>query len=646
MIKKFLLGFGVALFLNMAAQTQHPHRSCGTMDVLNEQLQNDPSLKQRMDQAESAVAAYVAEHQNSKANAITTIPVVFHVLYNTTAQNISDARILAQLDVLNKDYARLNADAGSTPSAFTGVASATNVQFCLAQRDPSGNATTGIVRKSTTKTSFSSTGNPAKFSSQGGNDAWPAGSYLNIWVCNLSGGLLGYAQFPGGAASTDGVVCLTGSIGGPSAPGTSTPYHLGRTLTHEVGHYLGLYHIWGDDGTACTGSDLVSDTPNQGDENYGCPVFPTVSCSNGPNGDMFMNYMDYTDDACMNMLTAGQSVRIDATMNGSRVALKTSLGCTPPTSGGCGTAAGLLATSITQTTATLNWGAVSGALSYNVQYRAVGAGAWTSTTSTTTSKGITGLVAGTNYEFQVQAVCSGATGTFSASGTFTTTSAGGSCTGDIYESNNTSSTAKVIATNTDIYALIGTSTDVDFFKFTTVSPNTKIKVTLSQLPFDYDVKLLSNGNSTLATSQLGGTSDENIVYNATSAATYKVRVYGYGGAFSATSCYKLRVNVSSTNFVKMMQANDGTNKLSSASDINAFPNPATSDIAFMYAGEMATQGSITVTDLLGKIVMTVPVNVVEGSNVSSINIESLQQGVYFVDVFTGTENLKVKVVKE
>lgn len=96
----------------------------------------------------------------------------------------------------------------------------------------------------------------------------------------------------------------------------------------------------------------------------------------------------------------------------------------------------------------------------------------------------------------------------------------------------------------------------------------------------------------------------------------------------------------------MMQANDGTNKLSPASDINAFPNPATSDIAFMYAGEMATQGSITVTDLLGKIVMTVPVNVVEGSNVSSINIENLQQGVYFVDVFTGTENLKVKVVKE
>lgn len=127
---------------------------------------------------------------------------------------------------------------------------------------------------------------------------------LNLWSCNLGNGLLGYAQFPGGSLSTDGVVILYKSFGI-----TSGVYGKGRTATHEVGHWMNLRHIWGDDSNACTGSDQVSDTPNAGGPNYGCPTYPHVTCSNGSAGDMFMNYMDYVDDACMYMFTVGQKSR-------------------------------------------------------------------------------------------------------------------------------------------------------------------------------------------------------------------------------------------------------------------------------------------------------------------------------------------------
>src|SRR5207253_634101 len=120
------------------------------------------------------------------------------------------------------------------------------------------------------------------------------------------------AQFPGGPASTDGVVVLYSSVGSIASPGTELHYNLGRSATHEIGHWLNLFHIWGDDNGSCNGSDQVSDTPNQGNNNFGCPSFPhTDNCASG-NGVMFMNYMDYTDDDCMNMFTAGQKDRMQA----------------------------------------------------------------------------------------------------------------------------------------------------------------------------------------------------------------------------------------------------------------------------------------------------------------------------------------------
>ncbi|CAN5547140.1 hypothetical protein BH11BAC1_BH11BAC1_05830 [soil metagenome] len=433
-MKKTLLTALLGSCVFLASANDPLVRKCSSNDLLMQQLANDPGRAATMQQIENQTAAYIqAQNKNggNSTQATVTIPVVFHIVYNTTAQNISDAKCIAQLNQLNLDFARMNSDAGNTPAAFAGLAANTNIQFCLAQRDPNGLATTGIIHKSTTTTSFSDNDN-VKRNANGGDNTWDATKYLNIWACNLGGGLLGYAQFPGGSTATDGVVVLYSSVGSMLSHGTASQYDLGRTATHEVGHWVNLRHIWGDE-SACNADDLVSDTPQQKAENYGCPSYPQTTqsggrCSTANPSSMFMNYMDYTDDACMNMFSAGQASRMQAifAVGGSRAAMTSSLGCTPPSGGTCNVATGLNTSSITASSATLNWTAASGATSYNLQYRIVGAGNWTSTTSTTTSKAISGLTASSNYEWQVQTVCSGGSSAFSSSSTFTT-SAGASC---------------------------------------------------------------------------------------------------------------------------------------------------------------------------------------------------------------------------
>lgn len=641
-IKYLILSAVVALFATNTAKAQDNHqgRGCGTTEYHQSQLNADPTLATRMDDIEHFTNTFIA-NGGGQEKAVITIPVVFHVVYRTSAENISDARILAQLNQLNLDFARLNSDAGNTPAAFQGLAANTQIQFCLAQRDPNGAATTGIVRRATTVTSFSSN-NAVKYTSQGGSNAWDATKYLNIWVCNLGSGLLGYAQFPGGSAATDGVVVLNTSVGSLTTPGTATNYNYGRTATHEVGHWLNLRHIWGD---ATCGNDLVSDTPTQQTSNSGCPAFPRVTCSNGPNGDMFMNYMDYTYDACMNMFTTGQATRMNALFatGGARASLLNSQGCVPVGQVSCGTPTGLAASGITTTGATLSWAAVSGASSYNVQIRPTGTTTWTTLSATTNSLAVSGLTLATSYEFQVQANCNGTLGSYSATATFTTASAQVSCgtpsglassnittstaslswtavsgatsynvqfrltgattwtTGtvtnasaslsglaagssyqwqvqancngtlsaysatatftttanttctDVYESNETRQTSKAITTNTNISARIGSTTDKDWFRFTTTTAARNIKVTLDQLPADYDVRLYNSNGSQLAISQNSGTASETITRNTSSTGTYYLQVYGYNGA-NSTACYRLRVDVSSSSLKLLMVA--------------------------------------------------------------------------------------------
>ena len=328
MMKNFMLLLVVSLFLMIRpTYSQHSHNGhirCGTMQYLELQKQLDPGIEARMEQLEKQMQEWIENNQYTQntEDLLITIPVVVHVVYKTSIQNIPDDQIFSQIDVLNEDYRRLNADTTQTPAMFQGVAGDVEIEFCMATTDPDGNPTNGITRTQTNVNSFS-TNNAIKYTSQGGEDAWPSESYLNIWVGNLSGGLLGYAQFPnGGSPLTDGVVILYSSFGYNSPGGY--PYNKGRTTTHEVGHWLNLYHIWGDDGGSCSGSDLVADTPNQGNNYWGCPPFPQSSCG---SEDMFMNYMDYTDDACMNIFTNGQKVRTHAAINVYRSSLFSSLGC-------------------------------------------------------------------------------------------------------------------------------------------------------------------------------------------------------------------------------------------------------------------------------------------------------------------------------
>jgi len=278
-------------------------RNCGSMEVLASQIQANPDLESNMAAYETAVENNIKAIESGNTsnlrlvNGVIEIPVVVNVLYRTTAENISLAQIQSQIDVLNEDFNATNADFSKVPSTFSAVKANVGIRFVLDQ----------VIRKSTTKTSWG-TNDAMKKTSGGGIAPTSPTTKLNLWVCTLSGGVLGYAQFPGGSSSTDGVVILNKAFGRTGT--AAAPFNKGRTGTHEVGHWLNLRHIWGD---ATCGSDLVSDTPTHNTANYGCPAAGHKSTCSGAPIEMTMNYMDYTDDACMYMFSAGQKARILAT---------------------------------------------------------------------------------------------------------------------------------------------------------------------------------------------------------------------------------------------------------------------------------------------------------------------------------------------
>ncbi|MBC8173905.1 MAG: T9SS type A sorting domain-containing protein [Chitinophagales bacterium] len=314
----------LVLLSSFRLYAQQPH--CHTDEYIKAQILNDPSYKKGIEAANQEVLNYMqSAAKKSGGDEVYTIPVVFHIVYNNGTEDIDDEQIFSQIQVLNEDYRRLNADADETPDAFADLAADALIEFKLAQYDEDGNPTTGITRTETDITSWdlfaSSTDDNfaenVKDSDDGGQDGWDRDCYLNIWVCDLNNEILGYATPPGGMSSKDGVVIGYQYIGLDGVG--SGDYDMGRTATHEVGHWLGLSHVWGDDGTACSGSDFIADTPNQTDETYGCPSFPkTDACTPASPGVMFMNYMDYTNDDCMNMFTEGQVDKMRSVLESSR----------------------------------------------------------------------------------------------------------------------------------------------------------------------------------------------------------------------------------------------------------------------------------------------------------------------------------------
>lgn len=294
----------------LAETTSRPtQRQCASYEVLQQQLKDDPSLQQRMDEIEAFTRRFESNPQSAKLlpDGTMEVPVVVNVLWRTAAENVSLAQIQSQIDVLNEDYAATNADYNST-STYNSVKSGnTGIKFVLQN----------VVRRQTTKTSWS-TNDAMKKSAQGIAPTSPT-TTLNLWVCTLSGGVLGYAQFPGGPAATDGVVILNTGFGRVGT--AAAPFNKGRTATHEVGHYFNLRHIWGD---ATCGNDQVADTPLHNAANFGCPSAGHKSTCTGTPVEMTMNYMDYTDDACMYMFSLGQKSRMQATyaVGGPRATLR------------------------------------------------------------------------------------------------------------------------------------------------------------------------------------------------------------------------------------------------------------------------------------------------------------------------------------
>lgn len=314
-----LLSFDGRAITTYAQENLPTMRTCGSVTRYEALLQENATFRANRAAIQNYLTAFRSvESRTAAARRVTqTIPVVVHVVYNTNEQNISEAQIASQIAALNRDFQLQNSDTSTIPAAFKPSLGNPNIKFELATKDPNGAPTAGVSRTKTAETSFTYQGPKAdwiKFTAHGGFDAWPRDNYLNIWVGKLDG-VIGYASFPGEPAQTDGVVIHYQAFG---TMGTAkAPYNLGRTATHEIGHWLNLSHIWGDKPN-CTGSDDVDDTPIQADPNYDHPSFPHKSCAGQPNGDMFMNYMDYVDDSVMVMFTTGQVERMDATLSGPR----------------------------------------------------------------------------------------------------------------------------------------------------------------------------------------------------------------------------------------------------------------------------------------------------------------------------------------
>jgi gliding motility-associated-like protein len=323
---------GISLLIFIPLSVIYGQQRCGT-EAYRNLLRQKNEMVEPDDQFEQWLKSKITEpgaHQEAfrqKAEPY-RVQVVVHIIHNGEAPgagtNLSDAQVLSQIDVLNKDFNRLNEDASNTPSEFQSYAGSMSIEFVLAEFDPNGLPTTGINRVQGTKSNWTIEDNSELKSLS----YWPAENYINIWVCNITD-YFGFTQFPtsslpGLASSakdrlTDGIL-ISYLVFGSSDYGAFNlhpDYNKGRTTTHEMGHFFGLRHIWGDD-DECGATDYVDDTPDQSVATLGCPVHPQPDCPlEVPANKMFQNYLDFTDDVCMNLFTHGQVIRMKTVLENS-----------------------------------------------------------------------------------------------------------------------------------------------------------------------------------------------------------------------------------------------------------------------------------------------------------------------------------------
>lgn len=308
-------------------------QQCLSETLLRESISRNPTVADYRQQLERITTQRVAANAGvGSAREVITIPVVVHIVWSNSEENISDEQVYSQIAVLNEDFQLLNTDQITILPIFQALKADIEIQFAMATEDPSGQPSNGITRTHTTVTEIGLARIDDKrricYSALGGADAWCTNRYLNIWVGRFPDGIGGEASFPGqDIAAEDGVRIDTHHFG---RTGTATPpYHLGRTTTHEIGHYFNLYHLWGEDLNDCNDDDGVVDTPKQSATySQQCPTGIQITCG---TPDMYQNYLNYTNDACMALFTLGQKLRIWATLNGPRASLLEGVACSVPT---------------------------------------------------------------------------------------------------------------------------------------------------------------------------------------------------------------------------------------------------------------------------------------------------------------------------
>ncbi len=635
--------FSAILFLFIApptllnAQTT-AKPTCAAATILQKQVTNNPHLADKLEQMER-LTAHLAQSTVVETRSIIVIPVVVHVLYANNIQNISDAQILSQIAVLNRDFRKTNPDIHQVPALYAGAAADCGIQFKLATRDPKGNATNGIQRYNSKRAAWN-TNDEMKKPENGGVAAWNAGKYLNFWICNIGDGTLGYAQFPGSAPETDGVVIDYRCFG---TTGTAkAPYNLGRTATHEVGHYFNVQHIWGD--SDC-GDDHVSDTPPQFKPNNGVPAFPHYStCNSVRTVDMSMNFMDYVYDEAMHLFTQGQKTRMQAILSpeGLRASLTTSDGCKAPAGTVCAAPTGLIAYDMTAKTATLNWIDWNANDDYILEYRAdQDLQNIISIQTRLTTQLLTNLKSNTNYWYRVRTVCGTA---WSEAQQFTTAAIENLPCIDALMDNKQRETAATLELSKTIRSMLVKKGDKDWYKITTTTEKPNLKVLLNQLPTDYDLKLYDSDGNLLRTSSAKGQRDECLWYNSTVSATYYVQIFGYDGVFDTQSCYSLTCNTSANAFQKA----DGTlesNVTMADKSFSIYPNPVVGEAILEVNIEKDVFARVQIWDLNGGLRAERSQNLVKGDTKMRLDVSDLPSGLYLVSMTVDgrTQNRKMTV---
>jgi hypothetical protein len=319
---KQLITLTTFLLLLNFSYAQHQVERCRSGSMAKQAIQNNPEIAQKRQAVQAAIQEWIQKNPASPRMEI-NLPIVVHVLYFDESENISDEQIHSQIEVLNQDFNALNTNYDETPAPFQALRANVGIKFCLASKDPDGNSTTGITRKKVDIREIGETN--AFYSEEEGTAAWDVNKYINIWLAAQGEGSLGFASLPGTAdpPESDGIVIPSQYFGTIGTVQDFAPNHLGRTATHEMGHYLGLEHIWGNGQSGCDIDDNIEDTPLQFTESSECNTFPKFDqCTENGNGIMYMNYMDYSDDACMTMFSIGQgNVMKGVVMGGPRSSL-------------------------------------------------------------------------------------------------------------------------------------------------------------------------------------------------------------------------------------------------------------------------------------------------------------------------------------